>query len=111
MHLRTVDRSELDSLCLSLEKDEDEEEAGSEGREPRDSLCLSDSFLMGLIFSSGRLCQWDFSRRCMCKLIVTSEGRRGEEREMGKEKGGGEKGEIERKGCRRRVKWLLSFLN
>lgn len=95
LHLRTVDRSELDSLCLSLEKDEDE--AGSEGRELRDSLCLSDSFLMGLIFSSGRLCQWDFSRRCMCRLIVTSEGRRDEEREIGKEKGGEGEGRKERR--------------
>lgn len=65
-HLRTVESREFESLCLSLAD-------GSETRLLMHSLCLSEIFLMGLIFSRGRLCQCPLSTRCIWRFIITSE--------------------------------------
>lgn len=70
--LRSVERSGLVSLSLSLEQEEDDDDGSMRRPLGENFECLRESFLMGLILSSGRPCQWHFITRCKCRPIPTS---------------------------------------
>lgn len=70
--LRSVERSGLVSLSLSLEQEEDDDDGSMRRPLWENFECLRESFLMGLILSSGRPCQWHFIIRCKCRPIPTS---------------------------------------